>query len=278
MVLFEADAPYGGFSTPRFTVNDADDFIRPHVTHWLVCNETYMSPRRMIIGYTWRLLLQEEETCVYASDDTVIVGFRGTHTAKDLYDDMKLSINSVFPRALQGVIFVQSLLASLESGVSVELCGHSLGGAIAREVGGRLSLPVVTFNAASPPTSPAVSTMNEIDYHIVFDIISAWQSPNTVRIDKGFRPLPAFWQRLTPFTWLHASLSDVIASHSLSNFSNQKYGRVICGEDETRLFRQWMRSLPSYIRTFVYFTVFGVSGVQGLPRMEGCYGLHLNST
>lgn len=275
-MIFEADAPYGGFSTPRFTVNDADDFIRPHAIHWLVCNETYMSPRRYVVGYTWRLLQQDEETCVYASNDGVIVGFRGTHAAKDLYDDFKLAMDSVFPRALQGVNFVRSLLVSLGSDVSIELCGHSLGGAIAREVGGMLALPVVTFNAASPPTAPAVSTLKEVDYHIVFDIISAWQSPNTVRIDKGFRPIPTFWERLTPFTWLRASFSDILESHKLSNFSNRKYGRVICGEDETALFRKWLRGLPSYLRSFVYVTVFGVSGVFGLPRMEGCYGLHLN--
>lgn len=260
-------------------MNDADDLIRPHALHWLICIETYKSPsdRLYSLGWgQWVLQYGDVETCVYASirGKKKIVGFRGTKGSKDLYDDFKIALGSVFPRAVEGVSFVSSIL---ETGVEVELCGHSLGGAIAREVGGRLALPVVTFNAAAPPSAPVLSPFNEVDYHIVFDIISAWQSPNTVRIDKGFRPVPTFWQRLTPFTWLRASFVDIEKAHKLSNFSNEVYGRVVCGEDETRLFNKWLASLPRSLSNFVYVVVFGVSGVFGLPRMEGCYGVHLNS-
>jgi hypothetical protein len=279
-MIFEADASYNPNFTRRYGMDDADEFIRPHVLHWLICIETYRSQSDRLSSLDWgRWVLEygSEETCVYSSihENKKIIGFRGTKASKDLYDDLKIAMGSIFPRAVEGVSFVSSIL---ETGAEVELCGHSLGGAIAREVGGRLALPVVTFNAAAPPTAPVLSLFNEVDYHIVFDIISAWQSPNTVRIDKGFRPVPTFWQKLTPITWLHASFADIEKAHKLSNFSNEVYGRVICGEDETRLFNKWLVSLPRSLANFVYVVVFGVSGAFGLPRMEGCYGFHLNST
>jgi hypothetical protein len=270
-MIFEAVAPYNSFPR-RYRVDDADGLIRPHAIHWLVCIETYKELKLPQVGFSWVLEFDSEETCVYRFRDERIVGFRGTHTSKDLYDDFKIAMGSVFPRAIEGIEFVSGLLLD-DPNVSVELCGHSLGGAIAREVGGRLGLRVVTFNAAAPPTDPVVSSLNEIDYHIVFDIISAWQSPNTVRIDKGHRPIPTFWQRLTPVTWLHASTSGLIEAHKLSNFSSEVYGKVMCGEEETSLFKRWLASLPSSLRSFLYFSIFGVSGVVGFPSLEGCFGL-----
>ena len=273
MVVFIAE---DRFYPGRFKVSDADEFIAPHAVHWLVCIEAYKSPRRNVLDYTWELVYGDVETCVYGRFNSLIIGFRGTKEGKDLYDDALISFNSSYPRSRAGVSLVSTFLERNPS-VSIQLCGHSLGGAIARDVGRVLNLPVVTFNAASPPTAPAISNYNEIDYHIVYDIISAWQGPNTIRIDKGYRPLPVYWwQTLTYVTWLHASFSDVLESHKLANFSNVRPGKIICGEQEARLMNSWLSSLPAALRQFVYLAVFGVSGRFGLPPMEGCFGLELN--
>ena len=98
----------------------------------------------------------------------------------------------IFPRSGEALLCM-SKLTELNNSLSASLTGHSLGGAIAREVGKMLHLRVVTFNAATPPSAPVTSGPSEVDYHTVFDIVSAWQSPNTVRIDKGCYPLPSIW-------------------------------------------------------------------------------------
>lgn len=273
-VVFQAD-PYV-YNRRLYRVSDADDFIVAHAVHWLVCIETYESPRRSTLDYSWGLHYGDAETCIYRRNREFIVAFRGTSSVKDLYDDALITLASSYPRAVQAIDLVSSFLGQEPDGV-FQLCGHSLGGEIARAVGKHFNLPVVTFNAASPPTAPAVAGNNEVAYHIVYDIISAWQSPNTIRIDKGYRPFPTrWWEGLTYYTWLSASFTDILESHKLKNFSNERPGRVICGEEETFLMNKWLSSLPSALRQFVYVTVFGVSGVSGLPPMEGCFGIELN--
>jgi hypothetical protein len=254
---------------------DADLIIKKHAMHWLICIETYNSVRKPIIlglTSTWRLVYTDTESCAYEQIGfkRLIIGFRGTHAVKDLYDDLKITMNKVFPRAEEAQKLVAGLFTQYPNYL-FELCGHSLGGAIARVTGEQMNLIVVTFNAASPPTAPVVSGPKEIDYHIVFDIISAWQSPNTVRIDKGLRPIPKFWQKLSLLTWFHASFSDIVQSHKLDNFSNSKPGTLICGEEESSLLKSWVHSLPPNLRSYVYLTIFGISNNIGLPQLSGCY-------
>lgn len=278
-IVFEANPSC--LNRRLYRVSDADDFISVHAVHWLVCIETYQSPKRRALDFAWSLHYDGAETCVYMRNTRptgreFIIGFRGTKSPLDFYDDALIALSVSYPRAASAIEFVSSFMRMEPDGV-FQLCGHSLGGEIARAVGKHFGLPVVTFNAASPPTAPAVAGSNEIDYHIVYDIISAWQGPNTVRIDKGFRPLPTrWWERFTYYTWLSASFTDILESHKLKNFSNERFGRVICGEEETLLMRKWLSSLPAALKKFVYFAVFGVSGSFGLPPMEGCYGIELN--
>lgn len=257
-----------------FSEGDADPIIRRHAIHWLVCIESYATtrPRRPLIGARWSLFFNAAETCAYRllGTDRVVVAFRGTKVAKDLYDDRLIALGQVYPRAEEAVALVRSMQV-VNPSVRVEVCGHSLGGSIATMVSGVLQLQVVTFNAAAPPSFP-VTHQRGVHYHIVYDIISAWQGPFTVRIDKGFRPVPLFWQKLSVYTWLYASLSDLIESHKLANFSNARTGKVICGEAETVLIRGWLNSLPSSLKLMVYASILGVTACAGFPDMHGCYG------
>jgi pimeloyl-ACP methyl ester carboxylesterase len=202
----------------------------------------------------------------------VIIAFRGTDNTKDLYDDLKITLNKIFPRVEAALKYIGSLINTIET-TQIHVTGHSLGGAIAREVGKQLGYPSITFNAAAPPTAPVISEPTETNYHIVYDIISAWQSPYTIRIDKGFRPIPTWWEKTTPILWTRASMRDILLSHSLVNFSNQRKGTIICGEVETQLLREWMISLPSTLRLYMKATLLGLSNTTTLPEMNGCYGL-----
>jgi hypothetical protein len=259
-----------------YTEEDVDSNVAAaHAIHWLVCLETYKEVRAVTLGHYWDLDYSDLETCVYrlrCNRKRIIVGFRGTASQKDLYDDWKITMSEIFPRAQQGRIFLYDLLTK-EFDLDIELTGHSLGGAIAREVPKGWLRPkrVVTFNAAAPPTSPVISESYEVNYHIVFDIISAWQSPYTVRIDKGFRPIPSWWQKSLTILWVHASLSDLVKSHSLVNFSNERAGVVICGEDETIMINNWLGSLHSNLRRAVMITMFGIKGSSSIPSLHGCY-------
>ena len=74
--------------------------------------------------------------------------------------------------------FINDLMSD---GDEIILTGHSLGGAIARCVSSQLNLPSVTFNAAAPPSNPVFNSSLETSYHIVYDIVSAWQEPDIIR-------------------------------------------------------------------------------------------------
>jgi hypothetical protein len=261
---------------------DADDIISRHAVPWLACIESYKNVRKSVLAEDWILDYDSTETCIYrlrypnpCNAKRIIVAFRGTADSKDLYDDWKITINQVFPRALEAVVFLKWILDK-EPDITILLTGHSLGGAVAREAGKQLELgfPVVTFNAAAPPTAPAFNGTNEIAYHIVFDIISAWQGPSTVRIDKGFKPIPRWWERALTILWLNASLSDLAKAHELKNFSNQVSGRVVCSDEETKSMDRWISSLPFNLRSIVYVSLFGLgAGSFGLPNLEGgCFG------
>jgi len=181
----------------------------------------------------WELVFEEEETCIYATSyedqEYAIISFRGTAVKKDFWDDYELASSSkgtcTFPRAAHGK---QVTLAFLEeySGIKVQLTGHSLGGAIARCVGADIGLGVVTFNAAAPPTNPVITRENESNYHIVFDPISAWQTPNCVRLDKGIRGPSTIWDKLGTVFWNNTA-SKFTEAHTLLSFSNLKPSSII---------------------------------------------------
>lgn len=249
-------------SSLAFTEQDADPIIREHAIHWLVCIETYRDHRNRHIGQNvdWELIDQDYQTCIYRKGRNAIIGFRGTKVSKDLYDDTKLSMGQVFPRAALAISYINNF-SKANPTLVIELTGHSLGGAVARVAGATLPLKVITFNAAAPPSAPVVTGVNEVDYHVVFDIISAWQSPDTVRIDKGFNPIPPLYAvAISKYTWLYFAFADIYSSHALDNFSKNRIGVVIAATDENRLMQRWFNSLPSSTRTWVLWYLFGLSG------------------
>lgn len=234
----------------KYSENDADPIISEHAIHWLICTETYEPTRKIILGLNsdWHLFYDDEETCVYRKPDlsNIIIGFRGTKETKDLYDDALLSFGKVFPRAVEAKNFTENIIKS-NPGSTIQTTGHSLGGAIARVVCEQLGIQGITFNAAAPPTSPVTSCLNSKDYHIVYDVISAWQSPNTIRIDKGFDPIATFWQKLNLALHLYSSFTDIIDSHHLYHFSNERTGKIVTASEENDKWNKWWRSLPPVI-------------------------------
>lgn len=244
----------------KYTESDADPIIKKHAIHWLICIETYQPIRKIHLGekLDWELIYQNEETCVYSQIDhsNIIIGFRGTKTKKDLYDDTLLSFGKIFPRTVEAKQFTQKMMKENPRS-KFQTTGHSLGGAIARVVCKDLGIQAVTFNAASPPTSPVTSCFDSKDYHIVYDVISAWQSPNTVRIDKGFNPVASWWQRANDVIWLYYSFSDIIESHNLNHFSNERKGDSIPAIQENQLWKKWWSTLPPMDGTGVLGLLLG---------------------
>ena len=247
---------------------DADPLIIQHAVYWLVCNETYEDKRRSSIGQ-WQLRYHDRESCMYVRENRAILGFRGTQQSKDLYDDLVISQGKlVFPRAVEASDWVFAL-RSLNQDLQLEVTGHSLGGAIAREVGRVMNLNIVTFNAAAPPSAPVISPTTAVDYHIVFDLISAWQSPNTIRIDKGYRP----WNPLTyiklPYIWIHHVLYGVKPAHGLDNFSKKLPGNAVTAKYENEILQKWFSQFSVKERTYVLTFLIGTSGkwIYRLPDL-----------
>lgn len=237
-------------------IEDADPIIQQHAIHWMICMEGQVGKRASVIG-KWRLAYQDVESVMYSSGCDVIIAFRWTKTMKDVYDDLLLTLGRDFPRARQAKRFVTELLRLNRGRLRVQVTGHSLGGAIAREVGEALRLPVITFNGAAPPSAPVVSTTTGVDYHIVFDFVSAWQSPNTVRIDKGYL--------------VKGGLDGVFPAHAFDNFSKKRRGIVVTAHTEDYMLRSWWQTLPLGIRIPFLFLLFGAGGgMRGtLPLVEG---------
>lgn len=251
------------------SVQDADALIRQHALHWLVCIESYAPDKRRNINQ-WLLTYADLETCIYTSQKQSIVGFRGTASSKDLYDDAKITLGKVFPRAQAAVAMLKGLMQQNPGHVYV-LTGHSLGGRIASVTGQELMLETVTFNQAAPPTYTMTNSVLSTNYHISFDIISAWQTVNTVRICKGYWPLTSWYYNYIPYIWLWNILKGIVPSHSLSNFSNDYTGLEISTEEENKRLSKWFKSLPSSGRRYILMTLFGVNPGQvtnlGIPKI-----------
>ncbi len=226
-----------------YSIGDADILIKGYEIHWLVCIETYQLNRREVIE-GWKYVFGDIETCVYRNGNNAIIGFRGTAETKDIYDDTLIMQGKVFPRLKYATHFVKQF-SSLYPEAQIELTGHSLGGAIARECSKLLLLRCTTFNAAAPPSFPVKVSPFEKSFHIVFDIISAWQSPGVIRIDKGYRPSSNYYSIFNPYPiWINAIFNNIYPSHSLVNFSRDINGVLMTPCAELKLFNQWNATLP----------------------------------
>lgn len=265
--ISSCDDPPKTRSSSDFTVDDADPIISKHAIHWIVCTESYKTIKTPI-QCKWELIHSETETCAYKKkdEDRVIIGFRGTSDTKDLYDDMLIVQQKVYPRVLEAIELIKT--QPKFRNMRLEVTGHSLGGAIARDVGKSLRLPSITFNAAAPPSYPVTS--DGVDYHIIPDIISAWQSPNTIRIDKGFRPSQPLPIMLSAFASARETFNEVIPSHSLKNFAKSPPGKIVTTEFENRIIQGWFMSLPLKSRNYLLVAMFGINGMfnTSLPQLK----------
>lgn len=248
-------------------VCDADPFIASEAIHWLICLESYESPEMRLHDIeTWRLVYGDPETCIYQKNDRVIIAFRGTSEPKDLYDDSLIVQGKIYPRAEEAIIYVREL-QRLNPSIEIELTGHSLGGGIAQITGSRLNLRSCTFNAAAPPTMPVLNSGNSVNYHIMFDVVSAWQSP-CIRIDKGFRPMSSPWYSVVSYMWLWVAIKDILPAHSLSNFSNNVPGREVSTAEENQGMRNWIYNLPYLGRVMLIDLLMGGKTGVSLPDIK----------
>lgn len=258
----------GPFST---LPQQADRLLSFHAIHWVLSTEAYATIRRNeIAGWLYQPEQSSPDTAVYRHQSLphVIVAFRGSQTLVDIHNDIVLSRpgNSCsFPKAEFMSQWVSSLLE--EPDILIQLTGHSLGGAIARCVGGRLGLGAVTFNAAAPPSSPAATFPNQIHYHIVFDVISAWQT-NAIRINKGFQPAPfkrwPLFNRVVQKWFRIKAIGPMVAAHELSNFSDERAGQLVTAEKEEGDWQNWFIELPTRLKKL--FLSF-IRTTEGLPQI-----------
>lgn len=239
------------------TTANADPIIRMHAIHWVLSREAYATTRRQIIE-GWKLVFEKEDMCIYESDEFTIVAFRGTVSREDFKNDVQLAAagSRTFDKVKPSIEFVRQYM----DGRLIQVTGHSLGGALARHVGQALELGIITFNAAAPPSNPAHGGPNEVDYHIVFDIISAWTRPTTVRIDKGHKPHAASW-KATKAWFLGKSMQPMFDAHALINFSNERYGKVVGESHENSLWQEWYKKLPLFLKAIFLFFI----QARGLP-------------
>lgn len=130
----------------------------------------------------------EDEWGLWVNGSLAILAFRGTvASVSDIFNDVEIAVG--FQCALPRVQFGLTIAGKFIKQYSLSTTGHSLGGAVARCVGFNFKIPSVNFNPAAPPTAPVYKNVPlATNYHIVFDIISAW-STDMIRIDVGLRPL-----------------------------------------------------------------------------------------
>ncbi len=228
-------------------MDQADPLIAPgHVIHWKISKATYDTTRPPVID-GWLLVGDTWDTAMYYKDNKCILGFKGTQKIlNDFYNDIRLALDQKGcpPKTEIMSEMVQEFFRA-GNGVPLQLTGHSLGGAVARCVGNLLNLNIVTFNAAAPPngivqTQPAP---RETNYHIFGDIISAWECPNTIRIDKGFNLISG------PDAFKH-SIAQFQNAHTLAAFSVAgKPGTQVSASTENDLFDRWYQSAPQVVKS-----------------------------
>lgn len=260
---------FGGsvVSTPsNWVTSMADSIIRTHAIHWILSREVYCHThdrRTAINGWERDDALNDADVCVYKLGSMAIIAFRGTTTASDILSDISLSTpgNDACAFAKVGPA-VEMAKFLLHQGFLVQTTGHSLGGAVARCVGMKLSLGVVTFNMAAPPSNPISTAPNQIHYHIVFDIISAWVP--SVRIDKHNRPhksrshniiskIPVVGRLVDSYLFRY-SIEPMLKAHDISMFSNHSHGVLVDSLIENRLWTEWFSTLPKVLKySFLYF-------------------------
>jgi hypothetical protein len=171
-------------------MDQADPLIAPdHVIHWKICKATYLEQRPPVID-GWLFVGGTWDTAMYYKDNKCILGYRGTNlfSGGDIWNDILLTfqLKGCPPKADVQKNLLRKFFMTTQ--IPVQLTGHSLGGATARCVADEFNINIVTFNAAAPPNGVIKTkpSPRETNYHIYGDAISAWMSPNVMRIDKGF--------------------------------------------------------------------------------------------
>jgi hypothetical protein len=239
--------------TPLFATTSAQvDPLVKHPIHWILSKEVYNTRRDQIEGWTLAQEYSTDEYCCYSHNDFAIFAFRGTVNLKDVKADFLLAIGSPpTDRIKQGMEAIQAYIE--ETGHAVQVTGHSLGGAIARSIGQGMGLGIITFNAASPPSAPVINGPNEIDYHIAFDIISAWEHPLTIRIDKGYRPISHWITKISSYFGMALNTREMLRAHPLDQFSNARPGKQISNDEENAIWQKWFKGL-SFRQRLVFLT------------------------
>jgi len=169
--------------------------VRPeHRIHATFSAESYLDYRRPYVdGWIIVPQLSDKNFSVYRQGSAVIMAIRGTVLTEpaDLGNDLLITLNVqkfLLPRVTRAEQRLQEILEEYPGIDKLQFTGHSLGGAVACELARMHASEAIVFNSAAPPTSPVRTRSPGIfAYHIVFDLISAWNINNRL-IDKGYRP------------------------------------------------------------------------------------------
>ncbi len=246
-----------------FTTNSsqADPIISPHQYHWLFSQEAYAFPesrRKEIEGWVMDETINLPDMVLYKTTVFAIIAFRGSVNQADIRADIQLSKPGnnacVFDRVNPAVAVLTEFLNNNDH--YVQCTGHSLGGAIAKCVGGKLDLGIVTFNTAAPPSNPVGNVYNQVNYHIVFDIISAWIPSR--RIEKWYRPR-AINKYLSSIPYaskllFNVGIKPILKAHEITAFNNDIKGTIVTSEFENEVWKKWFNSMPKILqKAFLLF-------------------------
>lgn len=273
--------------------------ISPHVrktpgaASCLLCTKYTYEKLPRAKGFTadnreWTLVTESTYFCFYASENTHIMGCRGTVVTdiKDLWSDVMIASKAGcgFDRAKLAVEEATKYLRD-HQGAELWTTGHSLGGATARCVAKALNAAkCIVFNPAAPPTHPVTNLPQETSFHIVLDVISAWMNgPNVVRIDMGFRPkefskigkVGSFLSGFVPGVGqavaakeLASAIATVLPTHGLANFFST-YGFILQKPQyETDLWRKWWKTLPLTAQVMISAFSPLITRANGFPPVD----------